>query len=41
MTRDTFDRLVRHDLVPGDQRPTVRGDRGAVALMHSWTERAR
>jgi hypothetical protein len=41
MTRDTFDRLVRGDLVPAGQLPVVRGDRGAVALMHSWTEQAR
>jgi hypothetical protein len=41
MTRDTFDRLLRRDLVPGGQLPVVRGDHGAVALMHSWTEQAR
>jgi hypothetical protein len=41
MTRETFDCLLRGDLVPHGQRPSVRGDRDAVALMHSWTERAR
>jgi hypothetical protein len=41
MTRDTFDRLLRRDLVPSGQLPVVRGDHGAVALMHSWTEQAR
>ncbi len=41
MTRATFDRLLRDDLVPSGERPVVRGDSGAVALMHSWTEQAR
>ncbi len=41
MTRDTFDRLLRRDLIPSGQLPVVRGDHGAVALMHSWTEQAR
>jgi hypothetical protein len=41
MTRDVFDRLLRGEPVPHGQRPTVRGDRGAVALMQAWTERAR
>jgi hypothetical protein len=41
MTRATFDRLLRNDLVPSGERPAIRGDAGAVALMHSWTEQAR
>ena len=41
MTRDVFDRLLRGEPVPHGQRPTVRGDRDAVALMQAWTERAR
>ena len=41
MTRATFDRLLRNDLVPSGERPVIRGDAGAVALMHSWTEDAR
>jgi hypothetical protein len=41
MSRATFDRLLRNDLVPNGERPAIRGDAGAVALMHSWTEQAR
>jgi hypothetical protein len=41
MSRTTFDRLLRDDLVPSGERPAIRGDAGAVALMHSWTEEAR
>ncbi len=41
MTRATFDRLLRNDLVPSGERPVIRGDAGAVALIHSWTEDAR
>jgi len=41
MTRSVFDRLLRGEDVPSGERPYVRGDRDAVALMRSWTERAR
>jgi hypothetical protein len=41
MTRKTFDCLLKGDPVPTGERPTVRGDRDAVALMLAWTERAR
>jgi hypothetical protein len=41
MTRTVFDHLLRGESVPTGERPDVRGDRDAVALMHSWTERAR
>jgi hypothetical protein len=40
MSRETFDRLLRHDVVPSGRRPCVRGDREAVALMREWTQRA-
>lgn len=40
MTRDAFDRLLRGEPVPRGQRPAVRGDHLAVALMKSWTDRA-
>ena len=40
MSRAAFDRLLRADTVPSGDRPTVRGDRNAVALMRSWTQRA-
>ena len=40
MSRAAFDRLLRAETVPSGDRPMVRGDRDAVALMRSWTQRA-
>lgn len=40
MSRETFDRLLRHEPLASGQRPTVRGDHAAVAAMHALTERA-
>ncbi len=40
MTRAAFDLLLRGEPVPKGQRPTVRGDRHAVAQMKAWTDRA-
>ena len=40
MSRAAFDRLLRAETVPNGDRPMVRGDRDAVALMLSWTQRA-
>jgi hypothetical protein len=41
MSRETFSHILREDTVPPGRRPCIRGDRGAVALMHGWTQRAR
>jgi plasmid stabilization system protein ParE len=41
MSREVFRKLLRDEPVPHGQRPTVHGDRHAVALMHEWTQRAR
>jgi hypothetical protein len=40
MSRETFDRLLRHEPVGVGSRPIVHGDHGAVAAMHGWTQRA-
>jgi hypothetical protein len=40
MTREAFDLLVRGEPVPKGQRPTIRGDRQAVAKVKAWTDRA-
>jgi hypothetical protein len=40
MSRPVFDRLLRAEPVPSGERPMVRGDRDAVAVMRSWTLRA-
>ena len=40
MTREAFELLLRGEPVPRGSRPTVRGDRGAVARMKAWTDRA-
>ena len=40
MTRTVFDRLLRGEPVASGERPIVRGDREAVALMTAWTRRA-
>jgi hypothetical protein len=39
MSREVFDRLLREEPVPSGRRPVVRGDHGAVAAMHGWTQR--
>jgi hypothetical protein len=41
MSREVFRKLLRGEPVPHGQRPCVRGDGMAVALMHEWTQRAR
>ncbi len=41
MTRAAFDRLLRDDPSAPHERPLVQGDRAAVALLKSWTDRAR
>ena len=40
MSRATFDRLLRGEEVPRGERPVVRGDREAVAVLREWTLRA-
>ena len=40
MTREAFGRLLRAEPVPAGQRPSVRGDRAAVALLKAWLDRA-
>jgi hypothetical protein len=40
MARAVFDRLLRAEPVPNGERPVIRGDRDAVALMRAWTQRA-
>jgi hypothetical protein len=41
LTRDAFDRLLRDEPpAPGD-RPSIRGDRTAVATLREWVDRAR
>ena len=39
MSRQVFDRLLREEPVPSGRLPVVRGDHGAVAAMHAWTQR--
>jgi hypothetical protein len=41
MTRAAFDRLLRDEPPAPGERPLVRGDRAAVALLKEWTDRAR
>jgi hypothetical protein len=40
MTRATYLHLLRGERAPSGERPAVRGDRAAVALLRAWTERA-
>jgi hypothetical protein len=40
MTRAAFDRLLRDDPSAPYERPLVRGDRAAVALLKAWLDRA-
>jgi hypothetical protein len=41
LTPDTFQCLLRGEPAPSGERPTVRGDRVAVAHLKAWTDRAR
>ncbi len=40
MTRSTYLHVLRGTPAPHGERPTIRGDRAAVELLRSWTERA-
>jgi hypothetical protein len=40
MSRAAFQHLLRGEPAPSGERPSVRGDRAAVALLRAWTERA-
>jgi hypothetical protein len=40
MSRAAFAHLLRREPAPSGERPIVRGDRAAVALLREWTERA-
>jgi hypothetical protein len=40
MTRDAFSHLLRGENPPRGERPAIRGDRAAVALLKGWTDRA-
>ena len=40
MTREAFGHLLRGEPVPAGQRPFIRGDRAAVALLKGWLDRA-
>jgi len=41
MTRAAFERLLRDEPADPAERPLVRGDRAAVAILKAWTDRAR
>jgi hypothetical protein len=41
MSRGTFARLLREEPVPAGERPAVRGDQAAVALLREWTDHVR
>jgi hypothetical protein len=41
LTPDAFQCLLRGEPAPSGERPTVRGDRLAVAHLKAWTDRAR
>jgi hypothetical protein len=41
MTQAAFERLLRDEPPAADERPTVRGDREAVAALKRWTDLAR
>jgi hypothetical protein len=40
MTHSAYLHLLRGEPAPSGERPTIRGDRAAVALLRAWTERA-
>jgi hypothetical protein len=41
LTPDAFQCLLRGEPAPAGERPTVRGDRLAIAHLKAWTDRAR
>ncbi len=40
MSRAAFSHMLRAEPAPGGERPTIRGDRAAVATLKRWTDRA-
>jgi len=40
MSRAAFSHMLRGEPVPSGERPAIRGDREAVALLKAWTDRA-
>jgi hypothetical protein len=40
MSRATYLHVLRGEPAPSGERPAIRGDRAAVALLRAWTERA-
>ena len=40
MTRAAFGHLLRDEPAPVGSRPSIKGDRAAVATLKAWTERA-
>ena len=40
-TATGFEHLLRDEPAPPGERPSVRGDRMAVALLKAWLDRAR
>jgi hypothetical protein len=40
MTRAAFTHMLRGEYAPSGERPSVRGDRAAVATLKAWTDRA-
>jgi hypothetical protein len=40
MSREAFSHLLRGEPAPSGERPAIRGDRAAVALLKGWTDRA-
>jgi hypothetical protein len=40
MTREAFAHVLRNEPAPRGERPAIRGDRAAVALLKGWTDRA-
>ena len=40
MTPEAFGHLLRGEPVPPGHRPSIRGDRAAVALLKRWLDRA-
>jgi hypothetical protein len=40
MSRAAYRHLLRGEAAPSGERPSIRGERAAVALLRAWTERA-
>ena len=40
MSRAAFRHLLRNEPAPAGERPSIKGDRDAVATLRAWTERA-